>query len=45
MGKGKRRAVFCDVVLDEIDLDQTGECVYPPGKLLGPLHTREILVL
>ncbi|GAA5901851.1 uncharacterized protein JCM6883_000416 [Sporobolomyces salmoneus] len=30
IGKGKRRAVFCDVVLDEIDLEPSGECVYPP---------------
>jgi hypothetical protein len=29
--------VFCDVVLDEIDLDPTGECVYPPGELLWSL--------
>lgn len=33
IGKGKRKQVFCDVVLDEIDLDEAGECVYPPGKL------------
>ncbi|GAA5875221.1 hypothetical protein JCM16303_005052 [Sporobolomyces ruberrimus] len=35
IGEGKRRAVFCDVVLDEIDLDLTGECVYPPGRENG----------
>lgn len=33
IGKGKRRAVFCDVVLDEIDLDdRSSECVYPPSE-------------
>ncbi|GAA6009896.1 hypothetical protein JCM11491_000856 [Sporobolomyces phaffii] len=41
IGKGKRRAVFCDVVLDEIDLDPTGECVYPPvaGSFVNSLGT------
>ncbi|GAA5964476.1 hypothetical protein JCM3765_006294 [Sporobolomyces pararoseus] len=41
IGKGKRRAVFCDVVLDEIDLDHSGECVYPPvaGSFVNSLGT------
>jgi hypothetical protein len=29
---GKRRAVFCDVVVDELELDEHGSCVYPPGE-------------
>ncbi|GAA5852628.1 hypothetical protein JCM3766R1_000064 [Sporobolomyces carnicolor] len=42
IGKGKRRAVFCDVVLDEIDLDdRSSECVYPPiaGSFVNSLGT------
>ncbi|GAA5984437.1 hypothetical protein JCM11641_000137 [Rhodosporidiobolus odoratus] len=31
IGKGKRRAVFCDVVLDKLELDEDGRCVYPTG--------------
>ncbi|GAA6000756.1 hypothetical protein JCM10207_004640 [Rhodosporidiobolus poonsookiae] len=31
VGKGKRRAVFCDVVLDELELDEDGTCIYPTG--------------
>ncbi|GAA5936884.1 uncharacterized protein JCM15063_000090 [Sporobolomyces koalae] len=41
IGKGKRRAVFCDVVLDELDLNEAGECVYPPvaGAFVNSLGT------
>ncbi|GAA6043638.1 hypothetical protein JCM8097_000848 [Rhodosporidiobolus ruineniae] len=29
--KGKRRAVFCDLVLDDIELDEDGRFVFPTG--------------
>ncbi|BGP05508.1 hypothetical protein JCM10049v2_001314 [Rhodotorula toruloides] len=31
VAKGKRRAVFCDVVVDDLELDENGVCVYPTG--------------
>ncbi|BGP22351.1 hypothetical protein JCM10295v2_001230 [Rhodotorula toruloides] len=31
VAKGKRRAVFCDVVVDDLELDENGVCVYPIG--------------
>ncbi|GAA5903850.1 hypothetical protein JCM5296_005571 [Sporobolomyces johnsonii] len=47
IGKGKRRAVFCDVVVDELELDEAGECIYPSvaggfvNSLGTPVHLPE----
>ncbi|GAA5821205.1 hypothetical protein JCM3770_005251 [Rhodotorula araucariae] len=37
--RAKRRAVFCDVVVDELDLSEQGEVVYPGGPAGAFLHS------
>lgn len=46
VAKGKRRAVFCDVVVDDLELDENGVCVYPTGTSGGArgLHRRTDLL-
>lgn len=40
VGEGKRRAVFCDVVLDQLSKDEGGEWIIPTSKyLLAVLHS------
>lgn len=38
VGEGKRRAVFCDVVLDQLSKDEEGEWIIPTSKLPLPLY-------
>ena len=33
---GRRRAVFCDVVVDDLELGENGEVVYPVGASASP---------